>query len=121
MDANGLFVAGSGPATGKSAIALGLHDLLARRAGRLGVYRPVVARPDAPDPVLRLLAARGAIPAAGVGHAGVHAGEEFALEEIVARFHALAATCDAVLAVGSDYGDAGAPTEFSFNARVAAN
>ena len=121
MDANGLFVAGSGPATGKSAIALGLHEGLARRAGRLGAFRPVVAHPDAPDPVLSLLGARGASPAPGVGYADVRADEGLALEEIVARYRALAGRCDAVLAVGSDYGDVGAPTELSFNARVAAN
>jgi phosphate acetyltransferase len=121
MEANGLFVAGSGPATGKSAIALGLHELLARRAGRLGVFRPVVTRPGAADPVLTLFAARGAHPAAGVGSEDVRVDEDAALEEIVARFRAHAAACDAVLAVGSDYGDAVAPTELSFNARVAAN
>src|SRR4051812_25720972 len=127
MDAHGVFVAGSGAATGKSAIALGLHELLARRAGRLGVFRPVVERPGGRDPVVDLLLARGAaagVPyeaAIGVAYADVHADEERALEEIVARFRALAARCDAVLAVGSDYGNVGAPTELSFNARVAAN
>ena len=39
----GVYVAGSEPATGKSAVALGVQQLLARRVERLGVFRPVVA------------------------------------------------------------------------------
>ena len=57
VTAHGLYVAGSGPATGKSAIALGLQRLLARRIGRLGVFRPVVdargARPARRPPARR--------------------------------------------------------------------
>src|SRR5918998_4077708 len=123
---NGVFVVGSEPATGKSAVALGLSRLLGRRVGRLGVFRPVVADPDGRDPVVDLLRPAGAddVPYAaslGVAYADVHADEERALEEIIARYRALAAHCDGVLVVGSDYGDVGAPTELAFNARAAAN
>ena len=38
------------------------------------------------------------------------------------RYHARSPTAaDAVLVVGSDYTDVGTPTEFSYNARIAAN
>ncbi len=39
----------------------------------------------------------------------------------MARFRALAGRCDAVVVVGTDYTDVGAPTEFGFNARLAAD
>jgi phosphate acetyltransferase len=124
--AQGVYVAGSGPASGKSAVALGLHALLARRLGRLGVFRPVVLDPTARDPVVDVLRARGAAEAPyeasiGVSYDDVHADEHRALEEIVARYRALAAQCDGVLVVGSDFTDVGAPTELAFNARIAVN
>ena len=40
--ARGIYLTGCEPATGKSAVALGLHQLLSRRIERLGVFRPVV-------------------------------------------------------------------------------
>jgi phosphate acetyltransferase len=39
----------------------------------------------------------------------------------VERYHRVAAQCDAVVVVGTDYTDVSAPTEFSYNARIAAN
>ena len=43
------------------------------------------------------------------------------MDRIVERYHQVAEQCDAVVVVGSDYTDVGAPAEFAFNARVAAN
>ena len=59
--------------------------------------------------------------AVGVGYADVRADEARALEEIVARYRALAAGCDSVLAVGTDYAGVGTADELAFNARVALN
>ena len=107
----GVYVAGCEPATGKSAVALGVQQLLARRVGRLGVFRPVVADPEH-DPLLDLLRPSGAdfLPyeaSCGVGYEEVRADEARALEEIVARYRALAAQCDGVLVVGSDFARGG--------------
>ncbi len=44
-----------------------------------------------------------------------------ALDRIVDLYHAVAEKCDAVVIVGSDYTDVATPTEFSVNARIAAN
>ena len=119
----GVYVAGCEPATGKSAVALGVQQLLARRVERLGVFRPVVADPEH-DPLLDLLRPGGAefLPydaMCGVGYEEVRADEARALEEIVARYRALAAQCDGVLVVGTDF--AGTASELAFNARVALN
>ena len=51
----------------------------------------------------------------------VHADPTAALDRIVERYHQVADRCDAVVVVGSDYTDVGTPTEFSYNARIAAN
>ncbi len=121
----GVYVAGCEPATGKSAVALGVQQLLARRVGRLGVFRPVIADPEH-DPLLDLLRPSGAdfLPyeaSCGVGYEEVRADEPRALEEIVARYRALAAQCDGVLVVGSDFAHGGTASELAFNARVAIN
>ena len=121
----GVYVAGCEPATGKSAVALGVQQLLARRVGRLGVFRPVVADPEH-DPLLDLLRPSGAdfLPyeaSCGVGYEEVRADEARALEEIVARYRALAAQCDGVLVVGTDFARGGTASELAFNARVAIN
>ena len=58
---------------------------------------------------------------AGVTYSELHRDPDAALDRIVERYHRVAEKADAVVVVGSDYTDVGAPTEFSFNARVAAN
>ena len=60
----GVYVMGCEPATGKSAVALGVRQLLARRVTRLGVFRPVVADPEH-DPLVDLLRSDAA-PVRGV-------------------------------------------------------
>ncbi len=122
---NGLCIVGAERGTGKSAIALGVHELMARRSGRIGVFRPVVDA-ELPDPLVSLLCSRRGADAIedssiGVTFADLHADESAALAEIVARYRALAHDCDAVLAVGTDFMDVGASGEFALNARVAAN
>ena len=121
----GVYVAGCEPATGKSAVALGVQQLLTRRVERLGVFRPGRRRPRA-RPADRPAAAAAAprvVPyeaSCGVGYEEVRADEARALEEIVARYRALAAQCDGVLVVGTDFAGDGAASELAFNARVGA-
>ena len=118
----GVYVMGCEPATGKSAVALGVRQLLARRVTRLGVFRPVVADPDH-DPLVDLLRS-DLLPyeaSCGVTYEEVRADEERALEEIVARYRALAAQCDGVLAIGTDYAGVTTAGELEFNARIALN
>jgi phosphate acetyltransferase len=116
--------------TGKSTVALGVLEQLSRRVERVGVFRPVV-RADTEehggrDYVLDLLTAHQAVSlsydeCAGVTYDEVHDDPAAALDVIVDRFHEVAEKCDAVVVVGSDYTDVGTPTEFAYNARIAAN
>src|SRR3954451_11815857 len=119
----GVYVASAEPATGKSAVALGVQQLLTRRVERLGVFRAGVADSEH-APLIELLRPLGAAIAPdeasyGVGYEEVRADEAKALEEIVARYRELAAQCDGVLVVGTDF--AGTASELAFNARVALN
>ena len=51
----------------------------------------------------------------------LHEDPDGAIADIVDRYHAMAARCDAVVIVGSDYTDVATPTELSVNARIAVN
>ncbi|MGW1342714.1 phosphate acetyltransferase [Kribbella sp. NPDC002412] len=116
--------------TGKSTVALGVLEQFSRRVGRVAVFRPIV-RADAAghggrDYVLDLLTSHEAVAvpyddSVGVTYDEVHADPDAALDTIVRRFHAVAERADAVVVVGSDYTDVGTPTEFSYNAKIAAN
>ncbi len=124
--ATSVYVASVEGYTGKSTVALGVLEQLSRRVERVAVYRPVVRGDAATDYVLDLLVSHEAVQltydeCAGVTYADLHRDPDGALDRIVDRFHQVADKADAVVVVGSDYTDVGAPTEFSFNARIAAN
>ncbi|NMR18946.1 phosphate acetyltransferase [Cellulomonas fimi] len=121
-----IYIASPEGDTGKSTVALGVVDLLTRRAQRVGVFRPVARSGDAPDYVLELLLARDGVDlpydlCVGVTYEQVHADPEQALATIVDRYHEVARRCEVVVIVGTDYTDVAGPTELSYNARIAAN
>ncbi|SPL91816.1 Phosphate acetyltransferase [[Actinomadura] parvosata subsp. kistnae] len=120
-----MYVAAGEAGANKATVALGLVELLSRQVGTVGVFRPVV-RAGREDALVNTIRSRFqlALPyeaCAGVTYDDVHADVERAAGEVVARFRALAGRCDAVVVVGTDYTDVGAPTEFGFNARLAAD
>ena len=121
----GLYLAGTEARSGKSAVAVGLVSRLARRHGRVGVFRPVVRAGDQ-DELLRVLLQEAHTDlspdrAWGVTHDMLHDDHDRALGTVVDRFHAMAQDHDVVLVVGSDFSDVAAPTEFATNARIAAD
>mgnify|MGYP003764156767 CR=1 FL=1 len=125
-----LYISATDAASGKSAVALGILHQLARRHGRIGVYRPVAERDD--ELVELLLGqltvlgmeelAQDPATAVGVTYDEVHnLGVESAMTRIVEGFHTVAEQFDTVLVIGSDFADVTAPSEFAFNSQVAAN
>jgi phosphate acetyltransferase len=124
--ARSVFIAAAEGHTGKSLVALGLVEVLARQVGQLGIFRPVIRSTTEDDELVRLLVGRGEVgrpfaSSVGATYDDVHADASRALATIVDRYHALARSCDAIVIVGSDYTDVASPTELSFNAHVAAN
>ncbi|TAM69281.1 MAG: phosphate acetyltransferase [Microbacteriaceae bacterium] len=121
-----IFITSAEGYTGKSTIALGVLDTLARRLHRVGVFRPIARSATERDYVLELLLDHVAVDldydqCIGVSYDDVHADPDAAMVRIVERYKAIEAQCDAVVIVGSDYTDVSAPTELGYNARVAAN
>ncbi|MBX3087637.1 MAG: phosphate acetyltransferase [Cryobacterium sp.] len=121
-----IYVTSAEGGTGKSTIALGILETLARSAAKVGVFRPVARSNRERDYVLELMLAQIESgleydACVGVGYEDVHNDPEGALSRIVDRYHSMQAGLDAVVILGSDYTDVGSPTELSFNLKVAAN
>jgi len=124
--AQGLYITATDAASGKTVVALGVAEAMSRRVRRLGVFRPVVPGGGAVDPVVDLIRTRYRIDepyenCVGTTYDAVHLDPARAVETIVDRYRALAARCEAVVVVGSDFTDAANTAEFGFNADVAAN
>ena len=121
-----VYIASPEGMSGKSSIALGLVDLLSRRVGRVGVYRPVIDSMGVLDPVTELLLGHPGVvqdyqDAIGVTYAELHANPSDALSRIVDRFGVLNTRYDAIVVVGSDYTDVTTGNEWASNAHIAAN
>jgi phosphate acetyltransferase len=135
VPARSVYLTGLESGGGKSAVALGVAELLSRRVERLAAFRPLTR--EEKDPTVELLSARYWIPtgAAGTGPSYRRAAEligagrqDELVAEIVDRYHAVARGCDAVVVVGTDFGrDTGdphagpaLPDELALNLRLAA-
>ncbi len=121
-----LYIASPEGLSGKSAVALGLVDLLSRRVGRVGIFRPIINAEPQRDSVVELLIAQPGVrqeydEAVGVTYSQWHVDQDAALSRIVDRFGELNAQFDAVVVVGSDYTDVTTGNEWASNARIAAN
>ncbi|WP_107982515.1 phosphate acetyltransferase [Rhodococcus sp. OK519] len=112
--------------TGKSTVALGVLQMLCASTARVGVFRPIARATDETDHILELLIDHTTADLTyeqclGVTYEQVHTDPDGALSDIVSRYHEVAAECDAVVIVGSDYTDVASPSELGYNARIAAN
>lgn len=112
--------------TGKSTVALGVLQMLCASTARVGVFRPIARAAHETDHILELLIDHTTADLSyeqclGVTYEQVHADPDGAMSDIVSRYHDVAAECDAVVIVGSDYTDVASPSELGYNARIAAN
>ena len=120
-----VYIASSERQVGKSSIALGVVDLFARQVRSVGVFRPVVVSTQHDAVADALLSHKGVSQpfesAVGVSYTEWADDPDRALDTIVAKYSALAATRDAVVILGSDYEDVDSSTELARNALIAAN
>jgi len=124
--ATSIYITSAEGSSGKSTIALGILDALQATVERVGVFRPIARSHLERDYVLEMLLAHDGVDLSydecvGVTYDDVHADPDTALSLIVEKYRAVERRCHAVVIVGSDYTDVGNPTEFGFNAKVAAN
>ncbi|MCT2592474.1 phosphate acetyltransferase [Streptomyces sp. N2-109] len=122
-----VYVTSTDRGDGRQVVDLGVMELLTRQVDRVGVFRPLAHA--GPDPVFDLLRSRYRLTqpvetVVGFRHdeaAALQAeqGTDELLSRLVDRFHAVAASFEAVLVLGSDFADTGLPAELALNARMA--
>ncbi len=92
--ARSVYIASPEGHTGKSVVALGLVDLLARRVRNVGVFRPITRSTAGDDQVVKLLLEQVGADLSyescvGVTYEDVHADPDAALATIVERYRAI--------------------------------
>jgi len=117
------------PGSGKSVVALGLMEMLSRRLGRVGYFRPVITSADVPDDDVELIRRHYRLPQDYPDSYAVTVDDLRAMSDrgqydllqkrILEAFRRLERTSDLVLVEGGDFTGASRALEFDFNADVA--
>nr|WP_297080812.1 phosphate acetyltransferase [Thermoleptolyngbya sp. M55_K2018_002] len=124
-----LYIAAIEPGNGKSLVLLGLMELLSKRVGRLGFFRPVIHAGDTPDNDIDLVRSRYAIAAPynsqyALTHEEAQAllatgRTDTLLKRVVEAYKTLEAQCDFVVCEGVDATEIGSAFVDDFDAQVA--
>ncbi len=128
----GLYIMSEEPQAGKSAVMLGLMELLSRSGMRVGFFKPLVRSGQRRDRAIELAARRYDLTLSYEKMFGCTVEEAGSLitndryDELLAlildKYKALEDACDFILCMGSDFtGAAPFPAEFDFNMDVANN
>jgi phosphate acetyltransferase len=127
--ADRLYVASLEPRAGRSLVTLGLMELLTRRLGTVGYWRPIVPSSSEPDHRIELIRRRyslGAAPrelfafgADEVADATAEGRSDEVFKVILERARAIEERFPFVLYDGTDYTGSSAALEFEVNARIA--
>ncbi|MCL5023154.1 MAG: phosphate acetyltransferase [Nitrospirae bacterium] len=128
----GLYVMSEEPESGKSAMLLGMMELVSRTTRKAGFFKPLVDSRQEHDPIIDLIAGRYDVrlPYESLFGCTVETAREMITAEryedllalILGKYNALATLCDVILCTGTDFtGNTPLPLEFDFNADVANN
>ena len=129
--AKSLYIVAIGPQSGKSVVALGLMELLARRLRRVGYFRPIIPSHGVMDNNLQLIRTRYRLPFAydelfalshdEAQHLSAEGHTDQILKAILDKYKRLESKCDFILCEGTDFSGLSLPFEFEFNAEVVNN
>ena len=127
--ARSVYVTALEPGTGKSAVVLGLAELLSRRAGRIGFFRPLIASDQVPDPDIELIRGRYDLAQsyaqsyvatkADLHTLRNHDQYDVLFKRILSAYRELAADVDALIVDGTDYTQASRAVEADLNIDLA--
>ncbi len=130
---NSLYLTTTEPRCGKSLVSLGITNLLLRRTGRVGVFRPIIDQKDIHDhdKNIELLVEhfglkieyentfayleRDAIDLMGQGKT------EIIIDTVIQKYKALESKFDFILIIGSDFENEESAFEVELNAQIAKN
>lgn len=128
---NSLYIAATGPESGKITLVLGVMEALCRSTHKIGFFRPVINAVEPRDNDIQLVLNRynpGLSYEDTYGCTYAEARARIAkgqskdlLDDILSKYKQLESKCDFVLCEGTDYTGVSAALEFGFNAEVASN
>ena len=126
-----LYIASTGPASGKSLVTFGMMDFLVRRTPSVGYFQPIMSRGKAFQDELDAICAHCRLQDTGrvvVGFSNEEAaaimaarGQQALHKAILDKYKELEARCEFVLCVGTDFAGSSTAFEFEFNMDVARN
>jgi phosphate acetyltransferase len=129
--AQSLYIAGTGPQSGKSVVLLGMMEFLSGHGKKVGFFRPVVKAGEEHDSAIYLIASLYNLKFPydsmyGCTHDTardmITTGRTSGLMSLILeKYKALEVQCDFVLSLGTDFTGVATALEFDFNAEVANN
>jgi len=124
-----LYIAAVDSDSGKSLVLLGIMELLSKRIGRLGVFRPIIHRRDQPDPDIELIRSRYqlnfpyeslyALNHEQAQHIVAEGHYDQLLKVILEKYKTLEQQCDFIVCEGADTVDVTSAFDFNLNVQVA--
>ncbi len=124
-----LYIAAVDSDSGKSLVLLGIMELLSKRIGRLGVFRPIIHRRNRPDPDIELIRTRYQLD---FPYESLYALNHEQAQRLVAdghydqllkiileKYKALEEHCDFIVCEGADTVDVTSAFDFDLNVQVA--
>ncbi|WP_300668437.1 phosphate acetyltransferase [Desulfoluna sp.] len=126
-----LYITGTEARSGKSAIVLGVMELLHRKISRVGFFRPIISGLQERDSNIHLIATHFGITTPYEKMYGCSAKEATDLasegkpmeviEGIIKKYNELKETCDFIVCDGTNYAASTAAFEFDINAEISKN
>lgn len=132
--ANNLYITATESRSGKSAISLGVMEMLLRKIDRVGFFRPIIEGDSGKkilDHDINLIASRFKL---GIPHERMYGYTKAEAEEMVSRgkreeilegiikkYDQLEEVCDFILCMGTDFASSSAAFEFDINAEISKN
>ncbi|HEX2233144.1 MAG TPA: phosphate acetyltransferase [Thermoleophilaceae bacterium] len=127
--AQSVYITAMAAQSGKSVVALGLMEMLASRAERVGFFRPIVFSDGEADPEIELMRRRYGLDAPveqmfamsdGEAQAAIAEGRRDEVKKrVVAAYRELAADRDAMVCEGTDFAGHTPALDFDLNAELA--
>ena len=128
---NSLYITATEARSGKSAITLGVMEMLLRKIDRVGFFRPIISDLSDPDADINLISSHFNLKIpydqmyAFTGTAAsnlVSLGRQAEiLEGVIKKYDQLRDNCDFVLCEGTDFASSTAAFEFDINAEISKN
>jgi len=129
--ASSLYIASIEPQSGKSVVALGIMEMLSKRVGRRGYFRPIIPSAEKADNNIELIRQRYQLDQTyQESFAFTHSAARLLtrsdsgqtmLKHIVDRYRQLQQKCRFVLCEGTDFTGVSSAWEFDLNAEIASN